>query len=60
MTSTVTVWLGPGLVAIATIITHNQRIGFGSLAILFVLGSILMIGVKSRTPSHDAETSAST
>ncbi|WP_162174877.1 MFS transporter [Hyphomonas oceanitis] len=57
MTSTVTVWLGPGLVAVATIITHNQRIGFGSLAILFVLGSILMIGVKSAAPSDDIETS---
>lgn len=60
MTSTVTVWLGPGLVAVATFMTDNQRIGFGSLAILFVLGSVLMIGVKGPVTSDDADTSAPT
>ncbi len=60
MTSTVTVWLGPGLVAAATFLTHNQRIGFGSLAILFVAGSILMIGVKSAAASHGADISSTT
>lgn len=45
MTSTVTVWLGPGLVALATFVTDSQRLGFSSLVILFVLGSVLMLGV---------------
>lgn len=58
MTSTVTVWLGPGLVAVATILTHNQRIGFGSLGILFVIGSILMIGVTGVGASHVSDAKA--
>lgn len=45
MTSTVTVWLGPGLVALATFLTDSQRLGFSSLVILFVGGSLLMLGV---------------
>ena len=55
MTSTVTVWLGPAIVAIATLVTNNQRIGFGSLAILFVLGSFIMVGVKSGRHSDEDE-----
>lgn len=46
MTSTVTVWLGPGLVTVATLVSGDQRIGFGSLSILFVLGSLMMLFVR--------------
>lgn len=46
MTSTVTIWLGPGLVALVTYLSQSQRIGFGSLIILFVIGSVMMSRVK--------------
>lgn len=46
MTSTITVWVGPALVALTTWLSDNQRIGFGSITILLVVGSILMTRVK--------------
>lgn len=46
MTSTVTVWLGPGLVTVVTLLSGDQRIGFGSLSILFVLGTVMMLFVR--------------
>ena len=46
MTSTVTIWVGPGLVALVTYLSQDQRIGFGSLIILFVIGSVMMTRVK--------------
>ncbi|MAN73843.1 MAG: hypothetical protein CME85_08710 [Henriciella sp.] len=52
MTGTVTVWLGPGLVSVATMLSGSQRIGFGSLIILFVLGSLLMLRVRDEPAVH--------
>ena len=46
MTSTVTVWVGPGLVALTTWLSDSQRIGFGSLMLLFLMGSVLMLRVR--------------
>lgn len=47
MTSTVTVWVGPGLVTLVTFLSGSQRAGFGSLILLFVIGSLLMMRVPS-------------
>ncbi|KQM67853.1 hypothetical protein ASE75_02915 [Sphingomonas sp. Leaf17] len=47
MTSTVTVWVGPGLVTLVTVLSGSQRAGFGSLILLFVIGCILMMRVPS-------------
>jgi UMF1 family MFS transporter len=47
MISTVTVWIGPGLVALVTFATHSQKLGFSSLVILFLAGSLIMLGVRS-------------
>lgn len=47
MISTVTVWIGPGLVALVTFATHSQKLGFSSLIILFLAGSLIMLGVRS-------------
>lgn len=46
MTSTITVWLGPALVSLATLVSNSQRIGFSSLGILFLAGSVLMFRVE--------------
>lgn len=47
MTSTVTVWVGPALVTLVTFLTVSQRLGFSSLVILFVGGSLLMLSVPT-------------
>ncbi|MCH8490107.1 MAG: MFS transporter [Oceanicaulis sp.] len=46
MTSTVTVWVGPALVAGVTFATQSQRLGFSSLLVLFAVGSLIMLGVR--------------
>lgn len=45
MISTVTVWIGPALVASVTFASNNQKLGFSSLVILFLAGSLIMLGV---------------
>jgi UMF1 family MFS transporter len=46
LSSTVTAFLAPLLVATATGIFASQRIGFGSLAILMIIGAIMLLKVK--------------
>ncbi|KCZ89756.1 MFS transporter [Hyphomonas jannaschiana] len=46
MISTVTVWIGPALVASVTFATHSQKLGFSSLIILFLAGSLIMLSVR--------------
>jgi len=46
MTSTITVWIGPSLVAIVTLLTNDQRLGFGSLIFLLITGCFLMTRIK--------------
>jgi len=55
MTSTITVWVGPALVALTTWFSDNQRIGFGSITILLVVGSILMTRVKPEKAAGAAQ-----
>ena len=57
MTSTITVWLGPALVALMTALSGSQRIGFGSLIVLFVVGCALMLRVGVKTPVADQNSS---
>ncbi len=57
MTSTITVWLGPALVALMTALSGSQRIGFGSLIVLFVIGCALMLRVDVTTPVADQNSS---
>ncbi len=46
LSATVTAFLAPLLVATATDLFDSQRIGFGSLAILMLIGAILLIKVR--------------
>ena len=46
LSATVTAFLAPLLVAITTDLFESQRIGFGSLAILMIIGAILLMKVK--------------
>lgn len=53
MAGSVTVWIGPGLVALMTTISGDQRIGMSGLGLLFVLGLWIISGVKAgKTPTH--------
>lgn len=53
MVGSVTVWLGPGLVDIATTLSGSQRIGMTPIAGLFLLGLILLQFVKAdKTPAY--------
>lgn len=53
MAGSATVWIGPGLVALVTFATDNQRLGFGSVMILLITGLIIISTVKSdKTPEH--------
>jgi len=53
MAGSVTVWIGPGLVAFMTTISGDQRIGMSGLGMLFVIGLIIILGVKAdKTPEH--------
>ena len=46
LSATVTAFLAPLLVATATDLFDSQRIGFGSLAMLMLIGAILLIKVR--------------
>ena len=46
LSSTVTAFLAPLLVATATTVFSSQRIGFGSLAILMIIGAVMLLKVK--------------
>ena len=46
LSATVTAFLAPLLVATATDLFESQRIGFGSLAILMIIGAVLLLKVK--------------
>jgi len=52
MTSTITIWLGPALVSLVTQVFDSQRIGFGSLSILFVAGLALMQRLPKDRPDQ--------
>ena len=46
LSSTVTLFVGPLLVATVTDITESSRLGVGSLAILIIAGSLVLLSVK--------------
>ena len=46
LSATVTAFLAPLLVATATDLFNSQRIGFGSLAVLMLIGAVLLIKVR--------------
>ncbi len=49
----VTVWIGQGLVALMTTLSGDQRIGMSGLGLLFIIGLIIILGVKAdKTPEH--------
>lgn len=53
MAGSVTVWIGPGLVALMTMISNDQRIGMSGLGLLFIVGLWIISGVKAdKTPEH--------
>ncbi|MEM7663742.1 MAG: MFS transporter [Pseudomonadota bacterium] len=53
MSGSVTVWLGPGLVDLMTTVSGSQRIGVSGLGFLFIIGLIIILGVKAdKTPEH--------
>jgi len=57
MAGSVTVWIGPGLVALMTTLSGDQRIGMSGLALLFIIGLFIVSGVKAdKTPEHLKET----
>lgn len=59
MAGSVTVWIGPGLVALMTTLSGDQRIGMSGLGLLFVVGLIIISGVKAdKTPEHLKENPA--
>ncbi len=53
MAGSVTVWLGPGLVALITWLSGSQRVGFAAVAVLLVLGLAIISTVKAdKTPTY--------
>lgn len=53
MAGSVTVWLGPGSVALVTWLTNDQRIGFAPVVVLLVTGLAIIMTVKAdKTPEH--------
>ena len=46
LSATVTAFLAPLLVATATDLFESQRIGFGSLALLMIIGAVLLLKVR--------------
>ena len=46
LSATVTAFLAPLLVATMTDLFSSQRIGFGSLALLMIIGGVLLLKVK--------------
>ena len=56
LSSTVTLFVGPLLVATVTDITESTRLGVGSLAILIIAGSLVLLSVKDeRSPKSDRD-----
>lgn len=60
MAGSVTVWLGPGSVALVTWITKDQRAGFAPVLFLLLTGLAIIMTVRAdKTPEHlKAKTSA--
>lgn len=53
MAGSVTVWLGPGSVALVTWLTNDQRAGFAPVLVLLVTGLAIIATVKAdKTPEH--------
>ncbi|MEL8054738.1 MAG: MFS transporter [Pseudomonadota bacterium] len=54
MSGSVTVWLGPGSVALATWLSGgDQRIGFTPVVVLLTIGLLILLTVKAdKTPEH--------
>ncbi|MEM1390712.1 MAG: MFS transporter [Pseudomonadota bacterium] len=53
MAGSVTVWLGPGSVAIVTWLSGDQRIGFAPVVVLLTIGLLILLTVKAdKTPEH--------
>ena len=53
MAGSVTVWIGPGLVALMTTLSGDQRIGMSGLGLLFIAGLWIISGVKAgKTPTY--------
>lgn len=53
MAGSVTVWLGPGSVALVTWITKDQRAGFAPVLFLLLTGLAIIMTVKAdKTPEH--------
>jgi UMF1 family MFS transporter len=53
MAGSVTVWIGPGLVALMTTLSGDQRIGMSGLGLLFIIGLWVIAGVKAdKIPEH--------
>ncbi len=53
MAGSVTVWLGPGSVALVTWLTNDQRAGFAPVLVLLMTGLAIVMTVKAgKTPTH--------
>ena len=53
MAGSVTVWLGPGSVALVTWLTNDQRAGFAPVVVLLITGLAIIMTVKAdKTPEH--------
>ncbi len=53
MAGSVTVWLGPGSVALVTWLTNDQRAGFAPVVFLLITGLAIIMTVKAdKTPDH--------
>ncbi|NQY96345.1 MAG: MFS transporter [Henriciella sp.] len=53
MAGSVTVWLGPGSVALVTWLTNDQRAGFAPVVVLLMTGLAIIMTVKAdKTPEH--------
>lgn len=53
MAGSVTVWLGPGSVALVTWLTNDQRAGFAPVVFLLITGLAIIMTVKAdKTPEH--------
>lgn len=53
MSGSVTVWLGPGIVALMTWASGSQKIGFTGIFVLIAIGMAILTTVKAdKTPEH--------
>jgi len=56
MAGSVTVWIGPGLVALVTYLSNDQRIGFASVMLLLFSGLLVVSTVKaSKAPAYQSD-----